>query len=60
MTQQSRIYGTRMQNLELLEEKSASYLGYLRSFMSVSSLYVSLVFIVTHGKAEKCSTHSAL
>ena len=53
--QKSRIYGTRMQNLELLEEKSASYPGYLRPFMSVSVLYVSLVFIVTHGKAEKCS-----
>ena len=38
--QKSRIYGTRMQNLELLEEKSASYPGYLRPFMSVSSLYV--------------------
>ena len=58
--QKSRIYGTRMQNLELLEEKSASYPGYLRPFMLVSSLYVSLVFIVTHGKAEKCSTHFAL
>ena len=54
--QKSRIYGTRMQNLELLEEKSASYPGYLRPFMSVSGLYVSLVFVVTHGKAEKCST----
>ena len=53
--QKSRIYGTRMQNLELLEEKSASYPGYLRPFMSVSVLYVSLVFIVTRGKAEKCS-----
>ena len=58
--QKSHIYGTRMQNLELLEEKSASYAGYLRPFMSVSSLYVSLVFIVTHRKAEKCSTHFAL
>ena len=58
--QKSCTYGTRMQNLELLEEKSASYLGYLRPFMSVSSLYESLVFIVTHGKAEKCSTHFAL
>ena len=58
--QKSHTYGTRMQNLELLEEKSASYPGHLRPFMSVSSLYVSLVFIVTHGKAEKCSTHFAL
>ena len=32
--QKSRIYGTRMQNLELLEEKSASYPGYLRPLYS--------------------------